>query len=127
MRRDNAVSSPVVYTIRMWVMVAGPYRSAHPDGRAANLRELNRAANELFRKGHVPIIGVNMALPMIDAAGPQSYDDIMMPLSLRLSGRCDAVLRIGGASDGADLEVEEFRRRGLPVFVSIEEIPAAGA
>ena len=111
--------------MRMWVMVAGPYRSVHPDGRAANLRELNRAANELFRKGHVPIIGVSMALPMIEAAGAESYDDIMMPLSLRLSGRCDAVLRIGGASHGADLEVEQFRRRGLPVFGSIDEVPAA--
>jgi len=31
--------------------------------------KLNEAAVALFRAGHVPIIGVNMVLPMISAAG----------------------------------------------------------
>lgn len=46
-----------------------------------------------------------------------------MPLSLDLTERCDAILRIGGASQGADQEVERFQRRGLPVFQAVEEIP----
>ncbi len=57
----------------MWIMIAGPYRAgggaADPTVRAANLRMLNEAAVSLQRAGHVPIIGVNMALPMIEAAG----------------------------------------------------------
>lgn len=33
----------------------------------------------------VPIIGVNMALPMIEAAGHELYDEVMMPMCLRLT------------------------------------------
>ena len=48
---------------------------------------------------------------------------IMAALSISLTERCDAVLRIEGASQGADDEVETFRARGLSVFRSIDEIP----
>ena len=61
-------------------------------------------------KGHVPIIGVNLALPVIESAGQESYQSIMSALSLSLTERCDAILRIGGASTGADEEVATFRR-----------------
>lgn len=109
----------------MWIMIAGPYSSgAKTDAdREANLLALNRAAYEVFRRGHVPIIGVNLALPMIQAAGPQMYEAIMMPLSLAVADRCDAVLRIGGPSRGADDEVDRVRARGGRVYLSIEEIP----
>ncbi len=108
-------------------MIAGPYSygTPAPEDRAANLRALNRAALEVFEMGHVPLIGVNMALPMIEAAGDGAYGKIMMPLSLSLVDRCDACLRIGGASPGADEEAERFRRLGRPVFFSLEEIRAA--
>ena len=55
-----------------------------------NLLALNGAAVEIFRKGHVPIIGVNLALPVIHAAGAEAYDAIMMPLSLALAWRIAA-------------------------------------
>jgi hypothetical protein len=111
---------------RLWIMVAGPYRSGSSDPMVwtSTHRTLNDAATEIFRKGHIPIIGVNMALPVIESAGKESYDDIMMPLSLSLTRRCDAVLRVGGASIGADAEVETFRVRGLPIFFSLDDIPA---
>jgi hypothetical protein len=115
MRRDE----------QMWIMVAGPYRTGSPDPAvwAQNLRRLNNAAYAIFRKGHVPIIGVNLALPVIDSAGSELYEQIMAPLSVSLTERCDAVLRIDGASQGADQEVERFLARGLPVFESADEIP----
>jgi hypothetical protein len=111
----------------MWIMVAGPYRSgaATAEARARNLVELNRAALALFRAGHVPVIGVNLALPLIEAAGEAAFDEIMMPLSLRLVERCDACLRVGGPSRGADEEAARFRASGRPVYVAIEEVPAA--
>ena len=111
----------------MWIMIAGPYASgAKTDAdRLSNLHELNRAAIEVFRKGHLPIIGVNMALPMIEVAGVDSYSKIMMPVSLGLSERCDAILRIGGISEGADKEVAEFQRRGLVSYRHVDEIPTA--
>jgi hypothetical protein len=110
----------------MWIMVSGPYTSGGADAakRAANLRVMNDAAVTLLRRGHVPVIGVNMALPMIAAAGDQAFDEIMMPVSLALAERCDAVLRIGGPSKGADEELERFEARGLPVYRSLDEVPA---
>jgi hypothetical protein len=86
---------------------------------------LNQAALAVFQKGHVPIVGVNMALPVIEAAGLDSYEHIMLRLSLRLTERCDAILRIGGLSAGADAEVEACRDRSLTVFRSIDDIPLA--
>ncbi len=113
---------------RLWIMVAGPYRSGAMDeaARAVNLRALNAAALVVLRRGHLPVIGVNLGLPIIEAAGPESFDEIMMPVSLAVAERCDAVLRIGGPSGGADAEVERFRERGLPVFHALDEIPEAG-
>jgi hypothetical protein len=112
---------------RLWIMVAGPYRSgsSNPEVWAENLRRLNWFAHAVFRKGHVPIVGVNLALPVIESAGQETYEHIMPTLSLGLVERCDAVLRIEGASQGADDEVEAFRARGLSVFRSIDEIPNA--
>lgn len=109
----------------MWIMVCGPYGSAAADerARAANLRALNEAALALLRKGHVPLIGVNLALPIIEVAGAASYGEIMMPLSLALAERCDACLRIGGSSQGADEEVERFRKAGRPVYHSLDAVP----
>jgi hypothetical protein len=110
---------------RMWIMIAGPYRSGSSDPAvwSSNLRKLNSSAVAIFEKGHIPIIGVNMALPIIDAAGQEFYETIMLPLSLCLTERCDAILRIEGKSIGADAEVDRFRARGLRVFQSLDEIP----
>ena len=47
-----------------------------------------------------------------------------MPLSLALAERCDAFLRIGGASVGADQEMARFIAAGKPVYRSVEEIVA---
>jgi len=110
---------------RLWIMVSGPYTSGTKDAatRSANLRAMNQAALALFRMGHVPLIGVNLALPIIDAAGAEAFHDILMPLSLSLAERCDACLRIGGASRGADEEVERFVAAGRPVYYRLEDVP----
>ncbi|MEM8791914.1 MAG: hypothetical protein AAGE80_09850 [Pseudomonadota bacterium] len=110
-----------------WIMVAGPYRAGAAGGedRARNLRAMNEAALAVFAKGHVPVIGVNMALPMIEAAGAERYDELMMPVSLALAERCDAILRIGGPSGGADREVELMRAQGKPVYSDLTEVPEA--
>jgi hypothetical protein len=80
---------------RMWIMIAGPYSTGArtDDERAENLRTMNRVALEVYRRGHVPIIGVNLALPVIEVAGPEAFDELMMPLSLR---RCGAHRRAIG-------------------------------
>lgn len=110
----------------MWIMIAGPYSSggATEGDRAANLRAMNLAAVQVFRRGHIPIIGVSLALPVIESATGDAFDEMMMPISLAAAERCDAVLRIGGPSTGADQEVASFQARGLPVFNRVEDIPA---
>ena len=109
----------------LWIMIAGPYLAGArtESERAANHRRLNEAAVAVFERGHVPIIGVNLALPIIEAAGRDRFEDIMMPISLAAAQRCDACLRLAGSSSGADQEVQVFRDRGLPVFLSVDEIP----
>jgi molybdopterin biosynthesis enzyme len=44
---------------------------------------------------------------------------------LAAADRCDAVLRVGGKSVGADDEVEHVRARGGHVYGSLDEIPVA--
>ena len=85
---------------------------------------MNEAALAVWRKGHVPIIGVNLCLPIVVAAGGDAAADaeIMMPLSLSLAERCDAFLRIGGASVSAEQEMARFVAAGKSVFRSIEEV-----
>lgn len=109
----------------MWIMIAGPYRTGTRtiEERERNLKVLNEAAYEVFRRGHVPVVGVNLALPVIDAAGEARYDEIMMPLSLAIAKRCDGILRVGGESGGADREVEIVQRNGGAVFQKLDDIP----
>lgn len=106
-------------------MISGPYRSGSTDPEVwkRNLEIMNKAAHMVLQKGHTPVIGVNMALPVIAAASEEYYDKIMMPVSLALAERCDAVLRIGGTSANADREVEFFRQRRMPVYYTLHEIP----
>ena len=110
----------------VWIWICGPFASdgANEAARRANLRALNLAAYEVFQLAHVPLIGANMALPVIQAAGldERGYE-IRRPLSLALMQKCDACLRIGGASKGADEETAWFSSQGLPAFFSLEEIP----
>jgi molybdopterin biosynthesis enzyme len=52
------------------------------------------------------------------------FEEIFHPIARRLLARCDAVLRIGGASAGADEMVATARAQGKPVFASAGELPA---
>jgi hypothetical protein len=111
-------------TSPLWVWVCGPYASSEGDaGRARNLQALNEAALAILAYGHVPLIGINMALPMTALAGLDAEArDIRRPLSLALMVRCDVCLRLGGPSAGADSEVNWFLERHLPVYETLEAL-----
>ena len=47
----------------MIIGIAGPYSAAKAEQRKKNLDVMNRAAACLLKKGHIPLIGVNAALP----------------------------------------------------------------
>jgi hypothetical protein len=114
----------------MTILIAGPYRSGTNDDPILiqqNLDNLEAMALPLFRAGHIPLIGEWLALPLLKLAGStkpgdEAYQEISYPIAHRLITKCDAILRIEGASKGADADVEVARKLGLKVFYSLEEI-----
>ncbi|WP_329491776.1 DUF4406 domain-containing protein [Kitasatospora sp. NBC_01246] len=114
----------------MLILIAGPYRSGTdggPQAMAANLARLEEAAWPVFAAGHVPVIGEWIALPVLRSAGAgltdPLADQVLYPTAERLLTHCDAVLRLPGDSTGADQDVAVARRRGLPVYHHVDEIP----
>jgi hypothetical protein len=113
------------------ILVAGPYRSGTNDDPtliAKNVSAMTDAALRLFRAGHLPVMGEWFALPLIEHAGSKGvgdpiFDEIFHPISRRLVAKCDACLRIGGASKGADEMVAIAKEYGKSIYYSIEEIP----
>ena len=113
------------------VMVAGPYRTGtggDPRRMQANLDRLTKTALEVWNRGHLPVIGEWLALPLAQQAGSKQvgdtiWDSLGYPIADRLIDRCDAVLRLPGASKGADGDVDRARALGLPVLTSPDELP----
>ena len=118
-------------TPSLMILVAGPYRSGtgdDPEKLAANVRAMEAYALPLFRAGHIPLVGEWLALPLVALAGSRQigdapFEEIFHPIADRLLARCDAVLRMGGASKGADLMVETARQHGLAVYHDLREVP----
>lgn len=107
----------------MLIAVAGPYSADTEEQRQRNLDALNKAAAEVMRRGHIPVIGVNAALPVVKWLEANHYDAIMT-ISMALIDKCDALLLIG-ESPGANRERDLVRAKGLPVFFDISEIPVS--
>lgn len=115
----------------MLILIAGPYRSGTGDDPAkmsANVRVMEAYALPIYRAGHLPVLGEWFALPLVELAGSKQvgdapFNEIFHPISERLLEKCDAVLRVGGASQGADMMVESARQKGLRIFYALEEIP----
>ncbi|NHC14254.1 DUF4406 domain-containing protein [Motilibacter deserti] len=117
----------------LMILVAGPYRSGTGDDPGkldANVRAMTDVALHLFRAGHLAVTGEALALPMAEAAGSTrvgdaAFDEVFHPVAERLLSRCDAVLRIGGPSAGADAMVAQARAEGKLVYLSVDEVPTA--
>ncbi len=115
----------------LMILIAGPYRSGTGDDPALlarNVALMESCVLPLYAAGHLPVLGEWLALPTLALAGSQRigdvvYQDLFHAHALRLLGRCDAVLRVGGASDGADLMVARARSLGLAVFHDMAEVP----
>jgi hypothetical protein len=84
----------------------------------------------VFRAGHLPAMGEWFAMPLIELAGSQYigdaiFNEIFHPISRELVARCDAVLRIGGPSRGADEMVSLAQQHGKLVLYRFEDLPPA--
>ncbi len=113
------------------ILVAGPYRSGTHDDPALiarNVAAMTEVALQIFRAGHLPVMGEWYALPLIEHAGSARigdplFNEIFHPISRRLVAKCDGCLRIGGPSVGADEMVNLARQNGKAVYFSLAEIP----
>ena len=116
----------------MMILIAGPYRSGtgdDPEKMAANVHDMESYALPIFRLGHIPVLGEWFALPLVKLAGStqigdEAFNEIFHPIAERLLNKCDAVLRVSGASQGADLMVKSAKEKGLQIYYSLEEIPS---
>ena len=83
------------------ILIAGPVRSG-TNNRAelieANLHNMAQVALRVYQKGHIPVVGEWLALPVAKAAGSKAIGDAiseeyLYPVAHRLISRCDAILR----------------------------------
>ena len=117
----------------MMILIAGPYRSGtndDPEKIAANVHVMESFAIPIFKKGHIPMLGEWLALPLVKLAGSKQigdepFNEIFHPIAEMLLDKCDAVLRVGGASQGADLMVDVGKKKGLKIYYELNEIPSA--
>jgi hypothetical protein len=117
----------------MMILIAGPYRSGTNDDPALirkNVEEMESYALPIFRAGHIPVLGEWLALPLVALAGSAklgdcAFNEVFHPIAVRLLEKCDAVLRVGGASVGADEMVRVGQSLGLKIYAALAEIPAA--
>ncbi len=106
----------------MIIGVAGPYSAPTEELRLENLDAMNQAAARLLEKGHIPLIGVNAALPVVDRADIENHYEAIMHISLVVIDRCEALLLIK-ESPGANRERDLVLSKGLPVYYSLEDVP----
>ena len=115
----------------MLILIAGPYRSGTNDDPfllMKHVRDMESYALPIFRAGHTPILGEWLALPLVELAGSrkvgdEAFNEVFHPIAVRLLKKCDAVLRVGGASTGADEMVRVGRSLGLKIYNALAEIP----
>ncbi|PBQ31749.1 hypothetical protein CNR22_08190 [Sphingobacteriaceae bacterium] len=108
---------------KMIIGIAGPYSASTPEQRQKNLDVLNHYAAKLLAMGHIPLIGVNAALPILPFLKTQDTYTAIMTISLAMINSCEALLVIA-ESPGANKERDLILAKGLPVFYSLEEIPS---
>jgi hypothetical protein len=117
----------------MMILVAGPYRSGTNDDPKLiekNVETMESFALPIFRAGHIPVLGEWLALPLVKLGGStqigdEVFNEVFHPIATRLLEKCDAVLRVGGPSSGADEMVRVGRSLGLSIYTDPAQIPAA--
>jgi hypothetical protein len=114
----------------MLVMVAGPVgrlRGLPVEEVEANLGAIRRAALEVWRRGHVPVVGVHEAYPLIELLEEGEAAAAMVDaISNGLAERCDAIVLLGHSAAALE-EARRVAAHGGTVFESAAQLPDAGA
>jgi hypothetical protein len=74
------------------------------------------------------VVGEWLALPLIERVGSRrvgdaAFDEIFHPIAERLVAHCDAILRVGGPSAGADEMVRLAKDQGRAAYHGVEDVP----
>jgi hypothetical protein len=118
----------------LMILIAGPYRSGtddDPELIRKNVALMESYAEPIFRAGHIPMLGEWLALPLAALAGSktigdEAFNEVFHPVAARLLEKCDAVLRVGGASAGADEMVRVGETLGLRIYKNVRDMPGMG-
>ena len=114
------------------ILIAGPYRSGTNDDPSLihkNVQLMNEMALEVYKLGHLPVLGEWFALPLIEMAGSKQlgdeiFNEIFHPVAVNLIDFCTAVLRVGGPSNGADEMINTGKEKGKIIYHHLSEIPS---
>ena len=114
----------------MMILIAGPYRSGTGDDPARWRQSESAGKCRLAAVPEGPCADDRRMGGLADLAecrrqdvGDALYEQILHPTAHRLLERCEAVLRLPGASKGADNDVKIAKERGIPVYYSLDEVP----
>ena len=105
----------------MIIAVAGPYSADTEEKKEINLKNLNVVGAKLLELGHVPIIGINAALRVIEQSKTVDKNKGIMDISMAVLNCCEALLIIG-ESPGTLKEKFYMKNLGRPIFHSINEV-----
>jgi hypothetical protein len=98
--------------------VAAPYSNERPDVVVLNVLTAIEAGDDLANAGH------DVFIPHLNHYWHQKYPheyDFWMKQDDAWLEVCDALVRVGGHSKGADAEVERAKELDIPVFYSVKE------
>jgi hypothetical protein len=97
----------------MRVYIAGPYTQGE---QVEHVRAAVLAGIDIIRAGHVPFIP--HCYHFADMIHPLPYET-WMTVDLSWLAACDCLVRLPGASPGADREVERATQLGMPVYFGL--------
>lgn len=103
------------------IFISGPYTKGDI---AVNVKNAMDVANQLIESFYAPYCP--HLTHFLHMNNPQPYEKWLELDSMFLLV-CDAVLRIPGESNGADLEVKLALINNIPVYYSFEELAAANS
>lgn len=106
----------------MIIGVVGPYSAPTAELHQANLDAMNAAAAHMLEMGHVPLIGMNAAIPVLVQANVPHRNEAVMDISLAVMSACDALLLVG-ESPGAIKARALILAQGKPVYLRFEDVP----
>lgn len=102
---------------RLLIFVSAPFTIGDT---SQNIRRACFAGDEILRKGHIPFIP--HLFHFWDLISPKSWEK-WMEIDLAILERCDALLRLYGQSEGADIEITRAKELGLTIYYYWGEIP----